>query len=405
MKCYLKTINKEVALKENTIFAQIVQLLSRDDFAKIVRAYNGDKYTKVLDCWQQLIVLLYGQIKELKSLRDIITSLSAHNDRWNDVGITNVARSTLADANADRTSEIFEKMFYKFLDRCRSIAPRHDFTIKMPVFTQDATLIPLCLSAFPWARYRKRKGALKLHMLLDHQGYLPSFIRMTDGKCHEVNVVKKDKFGFPELPSDSILTIDRGYIDYKWLYSLNNRGVTFIVPAKNNMAYDVIGQHKEPVKSRGIIRDDLIEFCNFYQAEEYPEPLRKITYQYINSKKELQTITVITNNLDLAASTIAKLYKGRWEIETFFRWIKQNLRIKTFIGTSPNAVMIQVWVAMILYLLLSFIKFQTRFQSLSDLLKIIREIIFERKNLIEYLRLNWENFIEKQSTPVQLSFL
>ena len=228
---------------------------------------------------------------------------------------------------------------------------------------------------------------------------------MTDGKCHEVNVVKKDKFGFPELPADSILTVDRGYIDYKWLYSLNNRGVTFVVPAKINMAYDVIGQHKEPVKSRGIKSDDLIEFSNFYQAEEYPEPLRRITYQYINSKKELQTITVITNNLDLAASTIAKLYKGRWEIETFFRWIKQNLRIKTFIGTSSNAVMIQVWVAMILYLLLSFIKFQTRFQSLSDLLKIIREIIFEKKSLIEYLRLNWDNFIDKRMKPVQLSFL
>ena len=243
-------------------------------------------------------------------------------------------------------------------------------------------------------------------MLLDHQGCLPSFIRMTDGKCHEVNVVKTDRFGFPELPADSILTVDRGFVDYKWLYSLHTKGITFIIPAKCNMAYDVIGQHKEPVKSRGVLSDDLIKFSNFYQAEEYPEPLRMITYRYINSKKELQTITVITNNLTLAASTIAQLYKGRWDIETFFRWIKQNLRIKTFIGTSPNAVMTQVWVAMILYLLLSFIKFQTRFQSsLSDLLRIVREIILEKKSLIEYLRLNWEIFFEKQMTPVPLSFL
>lgn len=333
-------------------------------------------------------------------------SLSTHKDRWDVLGIRNIARSTLSDANAERSSEIFEKVFYGFLDTCRSIAPRHNFSIKMPVFTQDATLIPLCLSAFPWARYRQRKGALKLHMLLDHQGCLPSFIRMTDGKCHEVNVVSKDEFGFPELPADSILTVDRGFVGYEWLYSLHLKGITYVIPAKSNMAYDVIGQHKEPVRSRGIISDDLIEFSNFYETEKYPEPVRRITYQYINSKNELQTITVITNNLDLAASTIAALYKGRWEIETFFRWIKQNLRIKTFIGTSKNAVMTQVWVAMILYLLLSFIKFQTRFQSsLSDLLRIVREIILERKSLIEYLRLDWKNFFEKQITPIQLSFL
>jgi hypothetical protein len=359
-----------------------------------------------LDCWQQLTVLLYAQIKDLKSLREIVMSLSTHKDHWDVLGLRNIARSTLSDANSERSSEIYEKVFYGFLEHCQRIAPRHTFSIKMPVFTQDATLIPVCLSAFPWARYRKRKGALKLHMLLDHQGYLPSFIRMTDGKCHEINVVKTDKFGFPELPADSILTVDRGYVDYRWLYSLHTRGVTFIIPVKSNMAYDVIGQHKEPVKSRGIISDDLIEFSNFYQSEEYPEPLRMITYQYINSKKELQTITVITNNLELAASTIASLYKGRWDIESFFRWIKQNLHIKTFIGTSQNAVMTQVWVAMILYLLLSFIKFQTRFRSsLSDLLRIMREIILEKKSLLEYLRLNWENFIEKQMTPVQLSFL
>jgi hypothetical protein len=351
-------------------------------------------------------VLLYAQIKDLKSLREIVMSLSTHKDRWDALGIRNVARSTLSDANAERSSEIFEKVFYGFLDTCRAIAPRHNFSIKMPVFTQDATLIPLCLSAFPWARYRQRKGALKLHMLLDHQGCLPSFIRMTDGKCHEVNVVSKDEFGFPELPADSILTVDRGFVGYEWLYSLHLKGVTYVIPAKCNMAYDVIGQHKEPVKSRGIISDDLIEFSNFYEAENYPESVRRITYQYINSKKELQTITVITNNLNLAASTIAALYKGRWEIETFFRWIKQNLKIKTFIGTSKNAVMTQVWVAMILYLLLSFIKFQTRFRSsLSDLLRIVREIILERKSLIEYLRMDWENFFEKQITPVQLSFL
>ena len=359
-----------------------------------------------MNCWQQLVVLLYAQMKDLKSLREIVMSISSHRSRWDILGLTNVARSTLSDANAERSCDIFEKLFYQFLEKCRSIAPKHRFSINMPVFSHDASLIPLCLSVFPWAKYRKRKGALKLHLLLDHQGCLPSFIRMTDGKCHEINVVKKDQFGFPQLPADSILTVDRGYTDFKWLYSLHTKGVLFIIPAKKNMAYDVIGQHKETVKSRGIISDDLIDFSNFYQAEDYPEPLRRITYSYVNTKGELQTITVITNNLKLAASTIASLYKGRWDIETFFRWIKQNLKVKTFIGTSSNAVMTQVWVAMILYLLLSFIKFQTRFKStLSDLLRIIREVMLESKSLIEYLRLNWDSFFENRKIPVQLSFL
>ncbi|HEX9060735.1 MAG TPA: IS4 family transposase [Clostridia bacterium] len=393
-------------MKKNTIFGQIVQLLSREEFSKIVRAYNTDKYTKTLDCWQQLMVLLYSQIKDLKSLREIETSLKSHKSRWEALGLVNVARSTLADANAGRSSEIYEKLFYSFLEKCRQIAPSHRFSINMPVYTQDATLIPLCLSVFPWAKFRKRKGALKIHMLLDHQGCLPSFIRMTNGKCHEVNVVKKDRFGFPELPSDSILTVDRGYMDYKWLYSLHQKGVLFIIPAKSNMACDVIGQHKKPVESRGIISDELIELTNFYQSEDYPEPLRRIEYHYIDDKGQIQIITVLTNNLNLAASTIAALYKGRWEIETFFRWIKQNLRIKTFIGTSENAVMTQVWVAMILYLLLSFIKFQTRFKaSLSELLRIFREVLLETNSFIEYFRTNWDIFVKKKQTPTQLSLL
>jgi hypothetical protein len=359
-----------------------------------------------MDCWQQLMILLFAQIKELTSLRDIETAIKSRPDRWEEIGVTSAARSTLSDANADRTSKIFEEMFYRFLGRCQAIAPHHGFRVSMPVFSHDATLIPLCLSVFPWARYRKRKGALKLHMLLDHEGYLPSFIRMTDGKCHDVNVVKKAEFDFPMLPPDSILTVDRGYIDYKWLYSLQNTGVIFIIRGKHNMACRVVGQHAEPVKSRGIISDELIEFSNYYEKEAYPQVLRRITYRYTDTKGKEEIVTVITNNMTLAASTIAALYKGRWEIETFFRWIKQNLRIKTFVGTSENAVMTQVWVAMILYLLLTFIKYQTRFSaSITELLRIMREVLLEIKSFIEYLRVNWSELIEKRKNDIQLSFL
>lgn len=393
-------------MSKNTVFSQIIQLLSRKDFQKIVSRCDGDKHIRKLDCWQQLKILLYAQIKELTSLREIETSLKSHDEDWDSIGIDTVARSTLSDANAKRSSQIYEEMFHAFLGRCHEVSPGHSFRVSMPVFTQDATLIPLCLSAFPWAKYRKRKGAMKLHTLLDHEGYLPSFVRMTDGKCHDVNVVKKPEYDFPDLPPDSILTVDRGYIDYQWLYSLNLKGVIFVIRAKCNMAFECVGQHAEPVVSRGIIADELIEFTNHYEKKAYPDRLRRITYRYLDTKGKEEIITVITNSMKLAASTIAALYKGRWEIEKFFRWIKQNLKIKTFIGTSKNAVMTQVWVALILYLMLSFIKYQTRFKaSITELLRIIREVLLNKESFIEYLRMTWDNFIENRKQPIQLSFL
>ena len=393
-------------MRKNTIFGQLVHLLSRREFKKIVDKHGGDKYTKTMNCWQQLMILLYAQIKELSSLRDIETAIKSRKDDWERIGVTSAARTTLADANADRSCAIFEEMFHSFLRQCQSIAPNHTFRVSMPVYSHDSTLIPLCLSVYPWARYRKRKGAMKLHMLLDHEGYLPSFIRMTEGRCHEVNVVKKAEFGFPALPPDSILTIDRGFLDYSWLHSLDKNGVVFIIRDKCNMAFRTVGQHAQTVKSRGIIADELIELTNYNQKKAYPGLLRRITYFYIDAKGKEQLISVITNNMRHAASTIASLYKGRWEIETFFRWIKQNLGIKSFVGTSENAVMTQVWVAMILYLLLSFIKFQTRFKStITDLLRIFREVLLETNSVLEYLRTNWEAYLENSKKPVQLSFL
>lgn len=393
-------------MKKNTIFGQIVQLLSRREFKKIVDSYNGDKYTKRMDCWQQLMILLYAQMKDLVSLRDIETAINSRKDEWIDIGVESAARSTFSDANAIRSCTIYENMFFSFLSQCHSISPNHGFRVSMPVFSHDSTLIPLCLSVFPWARYRKRKGAMKLHMLLDHDGYLPSFISMTNGKCHDVNVVKKPEFNFPDLPPDSILTVDRGYIDYQWLNSLLRKGIIFIIRSKSNMAYHVVGQHAEPVENRGIISDEIIEFTNHYEKEAYPERLRRITYKYTDTNGNEQIITVITNDFRLAASTIASLYKGRWEIETFFRWIKQNLRIKSFLGTSENAVMTQVWAAMILYLLLSFIKYQTRFRaSITELMRIFREVLLDRSSLIEYLRTTWSQLIQNQQKSLQLSFL
>jgi hypothetical protein len=373
-----------------------MQLLNRKGFWRIVNRYEGDRYVKRMTCWQELQILLYALVKDLVSFRDMQASLMSHADKWAHIGLTSVARSTLSDALAKRPYKMFEDLFYLFLDKCERLAPRHDFGLKVPVFTQDSTLISVCLSSFPWARYRKRKGGLKLHMLLDHDGYLPSFIRMTDGKVHDIRVVKDAEYEFPAL------TIDRGYIDYGWLHSLHTQGITFVILAKSNMAYTVVGQHKEPNEKRGIIGDDEVELSNFYEKKAYPTRLRRIRYY---SKEHDKILVFLTNNFTLSASTIAALYKGRWEIETFFKWIKQHLKIKTFYGTSENAVMTQVWIAMILYLLLSFIKFQARYAfTMLELLRVIRERLLGFESLIELLRVNYERLRSLRSAPVQLAF-
>jgi hypothetical protein len=380
-----------------------MQLLLNSGFRSIVNSIQGDKYSKTLDCNQQLAILLYAQIKELKSLRDIQTSLKSHADKFPVLGLQSAARSTLADANRDRPYQMFEDLFYKFLEKCHQLAPGHNFRFKMPVFIQDATLINVSLSAFPWARYRRRKGALKLHMLLDSEGCLPSFIRMTSGKIHDINAVKNPRYDFPALPPDSILTLDRGYLDFHWLYSLHSTGTTFVIRAKSNMAYTVVGQHAPAKQNLGILSDELIVLENYYEQKKYPDTIRRITFY---DKEKNRTFVYLTNNTVLAASSIARIYKGRWDIEKFFRWIKQNLKIKTFLGTSQNAVMTQVWVAMILYLLLSFIKFQTRYAfSLLEFLRVLREVILECKNIIEVLRFNFKRFCSARAAPVQLSFL
>jgi len=388
--------------RKNIIFSQIMQLLIQKNFRPIINRYDGDKYVKRLNCLQQLTVLFFVQFKELFSLREMESTLKAQSDKWHHIGLETVARSTLADANRERPHQIWGEMFYALYEHCQKLVPGHKFKIKMPVFTLDSTTISLCLSQFPWARYRKRKGAIKLHTLLDHNGCLPCYMSMSDGKKHDVMFAKNEEFGLPDLPPDSILTADRGYIDYRWLYSLHCKGTTFIVRAKSNMTYDDLGQHKEANRKKGILSDDVIELSNEYKYEDYSGTLRLIR---ILDQKKGTTIDVLTNNFKLSASKIAELYKGRWEIEEFFKWIKQHLKIKTFIGTSENAVYTQVWVAMISYLLLSFIKFQTKYTfTLLELKRVLKELLWEPKSLLEVLRVNFTDLCKMAVTPEQQCF-
>ena len=375
--------------KLETIFGELLKLVPRYQFEKAVKQYQGDRYVKSYTTWHQYITILFSQVKQKDSIRDIVTGLEANESRWYHLGLTGIHRSTFSDANNKRSFQIFEDLFYHLLSRCKDLTPKHRFKFKNELYSIDASVIDLCLSVFPWAKFRKTKGAIKMHCLYDHSGALPSFVTITDGKKHDVTVAKE--IGFPLSP-DSIVSVDRAYIDYKWLNSLDEKRVWFVTRAKSNIDCVVTGQH--PVSGKGVRKDHMILLAGPRTKNYYPKELRMIEFYDEETKKHL---TFLTNNMKLAASTIAAIYKSRWQIELFFKWIKQNLKIKSFLGTSKNAVMTQIWVAMSYYLLLTYIKYQTKYaHSLLTLSRLIRETLFERKNLIDILTLKPERLLAVQ---------
>lgn len=377
-----------------TIFGELLKLLPRHQFDRAVEEWCGDRYVKKFTTWQQLITMLYSQIGQKDSLRDIATGLTAHAARWYHLGLSGVSKSTLADANNRRDYRIFESLFYNLMRRCKDLTPKHRFRFNNPLYSIDATTIDLCLSMFPWAKFRTAKGAIKMHCLYDHSGALPTFIIVTDGKKHDVRVAKEHEF--PLVP-DSIVSVDKAYVDYKWLRSLQDKGVWFVTRAKRNIDYVVVGQHV--AKGKGILSDERIALQGPLTKTYYPDDLRLIRF---HDDERNKTLVFLTNNFKLAASTIAQIYKSRWQIELFFKWIKQNLKIKSFLGTSKNAVLTQVWVAMCYYLLLSYIKYQTKFgNSLLYLSRVIRETLFERKTLIDILTLRPERLLAANEQGLQ----
>jgi len=328
-------------------------------------------------------------------LRDIETSLKAQGSRWYHIGLRDIKRSTLSDANNHRDYRIFEGLFYSLLERCKSITPKHKFRFNNPLYSLDPTLIDLSLSAFPWAKFTKTKGALKMHCLYDHSGSLPSFITVTDARVYEIKVAREADL--PILP-DSIISVDRGYTDYKWLYGLEKSGVYFVTRTRKNMKCRVIGQQGSDRKG-GVLFDRTIRLEGTIKSKDYPVNLRLVGFRDKDTGKALE---FLTNNFTLAASTIARIYKARWQIELFFKWIKQNLRIRSFLGTSKNAVLTQIWVAMCYYLLLSYIKYQTKYScSLLELSRMLSETIFERISLIDLLSCRYYNVSRVRSPSLQ----
>ncbi len=365
----------------NTVLHQLLGFLPKESLYRFVGQYDADKWTKSLTSWNQLVVLLYAQATGKESLREIETGFSLHAGTWHHLGINTVKRSTLSYANNHRDYRIFEKLFYELLVHCKDVTPARSFSFNNPLYALDATVIKLCLSLFDWAHYTKTKGALKLHTLLDVRTDIPEVIVSSDGKTGDMTAGREMKL-WDKLEKGSIVVFDRAYIDFAWWQKLHERGLFFVSRTKSNQSFVVVGQHNAPEGM--ILADEYVLRGEGNTSPVYPERIRRVRIAHDDAVYEY-----VTNNMKLSALQIAEIYKARWHVELFFKWIKQNLTIKAFLGTSENAVLSQVWVAMIYYLLLAYIKFQTKFaRSLLELTRMVRETLLVRRTLIDLLSLS-----------------
>ena len=357
----------------NTVLSQMLQLLPRHIFEHQVEthAWQGPKPRK-LSYWSQLVAMLYAQLSSKKSLRDLVFSLKRHRQKLYHLGINRtVKRSSLADANRQRPARIFAETYFKLLHRLETEMGRQPGTRRVKIM--DATYVPVCDSLFPWADFMPGKSAVKLHFLLDAEAGTPQDLQVTSGQVHELEVARKLTFS----PGD-LLLLDRGYVDFTWLYSLHQQGVGFVTRLPRNIRYQEVQQNPVPPDA-AVLADQAIRLSTAYSRRHYPEALRLVHYRDPDSGKEY---VFLTNLPDLSALAVADLYRQRWQIETFFRWIKQNLKIKSFYGTSENAVLTQIWTAMIAYLLLLWLKLKSwAGWSVLELTRLVHNLIMERCNL------------------------
>lgn len=361
-----------------TILRQITQMISRYDFRKAVLAGKGRHFTVSYNYWSHLVAMIFGQLSEQESLRDLVFNLSRQAHRFYHLGMRKICRSTFADANNHRPSGIYERLFYTLLDRYAVNFEGKNRKLKNKLYSVDSTVIDLCLSLFGWAKFRTTKAGIKLHARLDHDGYIPSFAAITNARVHDSQV--KQIFN---LPAGSMVTFDKGYNDYGLFNLLNDRGIIFVTRQKSNARYKVIRRQKPNRKCR-ITSDHIIAFSGFYARQKCSIRLRMIKYI---DKPTGQAYVFLTNDFKHAATTIAAIYKQRWQIELFFKALKQNLVIKTFWGTSENAVYSQIWVALIIYLLMSVLKYKYKISaSVGKLIQRIRSFVFEIDDILRFLK-------------------
>jgi Domain of unknown function (DUF4372)/Transposase DDE domain len=384
-----------------TVFSQLIEFLPHQEFQKSVARYAGDRYLKHLSCWDQYLAMAFAQLTYRESLRDIEACLGSVAGKLYHMGFRGkVARSTLADANESRDWRIYADFAQVLIAIARPLYARDPIgtDLHQSLYALDSTTIDLCLSLFPWARFRKHKAAVKLHTLLDLHGNIPTFIRITDGKVHDVNILDEI---LPE--PGAFYVMDRGYIDFQRLFVLTLSAAFFVVRTKSNVLLQ--RRYSHPVDQRtGVRSDQTVILVSFESASVYPDPLRRVCYCDAETGKRLK---FLTNNFTLPALTIAQIYKSRWQIELFFKWIKQHLRIKAFCGTSENAVKTQIWIAVSVYVLVAIVRKRLELEaSLYQILQILSVSLFEKTPILCALQAIDEdaNFTENPNQLILFDF-
>ncbi|MCX2765126.1 IS4 family transposase [Aquimarina muelleri] len=375
-----------------TLFSQIISKLDKSRFKKLVNSHQSDKHQKGFTSWSHLVSMLFCQFANSQSVRDISNGLRSATGNLNHLGMLKApSKSTLSYQNKNRSWELFRDYYYVLLESLGQQAQmkRTKFKIKSKIFLLDATTISLCLSLFDWAKYKTKKGAVKMHTLLDYDGHLPAYVNITDGKT-------TDNKGAHDIPllKGSVIVADRFYNDFALLNVWDSSGVYFVIRHKNNMKFKTIKELELPKnRHQHVLKDEIIQLTGNKTKEKYPRKLRRVA---LWDDKNKQTIEIITNQMSWTANTITELYKARWEVEIFFRDIKQQLHIKSFIGTTQNAVMIQIWTALITILILKALKTQAKHPwYLSNLVAFIRLNLFVKVNLHKWL----DNPFQKKQPP------
>jgi len=366
-------------VRHASLFSQLIGLFSRRTFYGLVFRHGSERYSKGFSSWDHFVAMLFCQLAQAKSLREICGGLACCMGKLRHLGLKAAPnKSTLSYANAHRSWQMFRDFFYETLEFCKKTAPaRHKFRFKNKLLTLDATTISLCLSLFPWAKFRRTKGAVKLHLLLDHEGYLPTYAYISTGKGHDLSVART-----VSLAPGSIIVLDRGYIDYTLFGNWTENGIYFVTRLKDNADYLVLDELQVP-KNRNILADQLILLTGYYTQRKCSHLLRRVV---VWDKENQRKIALLSNHLDFGATTISAIYKDRWQIELFFKALKQNLKVKTFVGTSENALYVQIWTALIAMLLIKYLQFKAKFGwSLSNLVAFLRWNLFTYRDLWEWI--------------------
>ena len=384
------------------VFSQIVTFLPARIFDRCVLAWNGDKWTKHFTCWNQLLCMMFGQFSSRDSLRDLLVCINAHKPKHYHLGFgKSISRSNLAEANEKRNCKIFEMFAYEMIAEAQKVTiPESDLglTVTGNVYAFDSTIVELCLNVFWWATYKRATGAVKLHALVDVRTSIPVFVHITAASVHDVN-------GFDEIPYEpgGYYIMDRGYVDFKRLAIIDQHDAFFVIRARNNLKFTRTSSQKTD-KSKGVICDQFITLNSFYPSHAYQKPLRRVKFFDVEQNR---TFVFLSNNLTLPPEEIALLYKHRWKIELFFKWIKQHLKIKSFWGNSANAVKTQIYIAIITYVLVIIIKAKMKLkQSMYEILQIMSVSLLDKTSLqILFENLNYQDVKEQNHIQLKINLI